>query len=111
MPSLEIVTTLANEWDDAPLELQLLQAALFLSAQELERAMSLADAALLSAPNVFEVRQLAATVHHVAVQATAAGGQRDRHLLLRDAQIQWLDANAEADDARRPVWLSWKLVR
>lgn len=110
MPSIETVTKLANEWDEAPLELQLLQAALLLEAQELERAMTLADNALLAAPNLFEVRQLAATVHHVAVQ-TSSGGERERHVSLRDAQIQWLDANAEADDARRPLWLAWKQVR
>jgi hypothetical protein len=36
---------------------------------------------------------------------------RERHANLRDAQIQGLDATAEADDARRPQWLAWRQVR
>lgn len=111
MPTLETVSALVAEWTEPPVELELLQAALFLEAKEFDRALSISTALLAASPNQFEVRQLAATVHHVAVQMEAAGPQRDRHVALRDAQIQWLDANAPADDSRRPLWLSWKQVR
>lgn len=111
MPSLDAVTALVAEWRDPPIELELVQAALFLEAQQLDRALASAASMLQTAPNQFEVRQLAATVHHVAVQVEQPGPERDRHVAMRDAQIQWLDATAPADDTRRPLWLSWKQVR
>lgn len=111
MPALESVSALVAEWPEPPVELELLQAALFLEAKEFDRALAISTALLAASPNQFEVRQLAATVHHIAVQMAEPGPARDRHVALRDAQIQWLDANAPADDSRRPLWLSWKQVR
>jgi hypothetical protein len=110
-PSLETVHQLAVDWGKAPIELQLLECALLLAQNELQRAIELADAALAMAPNRFEARNFAAAAHHSAVLQSEPGPLRDRHANLRDAQIQWLDANAEADDARRPQWLAWRQVR
>jgi tetratricopeptide (TPR) repeat protein len=110
-PSLETVHQLAVDWGKAPIELQLLECALLLAQNELQRAIELADAALAIAPNRFEARNFAAAAHHSAVLQSEPGPLRERHANLRDAQIQWLDANAEADDARRPQWLAWRQVR
>jgi hypothetical protein len=110
-PATDAVGNLLAEWDEPPVELAVLHAALLLQDGELVRALEKVAAALAVAPGVFEVRNLAATAYHMAVLAAADEGVRARHAALRDAQIDWLDANAASDDARRPQWLSWRQQR
>ena len=110
-PSLEAVRALVADWGQPPIELKMLDCALSLAQNELDRALQLADAALRTAPARFQARNLAATVHHAAVLLSPEGPERKRHAALRDAQIEWLDSRAEAGDSRRSQWLAWKQVR
>lgn len=110
-PSMESVAQLSASWGKAPLELRLLECGMRIAANDLEIALRLADEAVSEAPNRFEARNLAATAHHSAAMQTEAGPVRERHVVIRDAQIDWLDANAEANDSRRPAWLSWRQSR
>ncbi len=110
-PAMEAVADLALSWGQPPLELRLLECGMRIAQNDLVVALRLADEATAEAPNRFEARNLAATAHHSAAMQTAEGPERDRHIKIRDAQIEWLDANAEADDARRPTWLSWRQAR
>lgn len=105
------VESLVAEWAVAPVELRLMQAVLLLSTQAVDRAVAILDPLLAEAPNLLEVRNFAATAHHLAGLVQPAGAERDRHLSLRDEQIRWLDANADSSDARRPTWLSMQQQR
>jgi hypothetical protein len=108
---LEPVTALLAEWPKPPLELRLVHVVLLLQHGALDRAVALADELLAEAPNLVEVRNWAATAHHAAAKGTVPGPAHDRHVALRDEQIGWLDANASADDVRRPQWLAWRQER
>lgn len=110
-PSLEAVSGLSASWGKAPLELRLLECGMRIATNDLEVALRLADEAVAEAPNRFEARNLAATAHHSAAMQAEEGPGRERHVRIRDAQIDWLDANADADDSRRPTWLSWRQAR
>ncbi len=100
------VEALLAEWAEPPIELRLMHAVLLLQNGAVDRATKLIDALLAEAPNLVEVRNFAATAHHMAGLLVSAGPERDRHLSLRDAQIHWLDANADPGDPRRSQWLA-----
>lgn len=105
------VEQLLSEWTEPPVELALMHAVLLLQSGAVDRGTAAIDALLAQAPNLVEVRNFAATAHHMAGLLVAAGPERDRHLTLRDAQVRWLDANADAGDARRPQWLAMLQAR
>lgn len=110
-PAIDAVAELSAAWGKAPLELRLLECGMRIASNDLDVALRLADEAVAEAPNRFEARNLAATAHHSAAMQSQEGPDRDRHIRIRDAQIDWLDANADADDPRRPTWLSWRQAR
>lgn len=111
LPAVEAVTELSGAWANPPLELRLLECGMRIASNDLDVALRLADEAVAEAPNRFEARNLAATAHHSAAMQSQEGPDRERHIRIRDAQIDWLDANADADDSRRPTWLSWRQAR
>lgn len=105
---IEPVASAIAEWPIAPVELRLLRVALRLQAGEVDGGCAEVDELLVQAPNLLDVRNVAATAHHMAGLVQPEGADRDRHLRVRDEQIRWLDANADASDSRRPQWLAMR---
>lgn len=104
--------SLAAEWDAEPVELALLRGVGLLATGASADALRMLDPLLESAPNLVEVRNWVATAHHaVGLSLPADDPGRVRHLAVRDAQLDWLDANAAADDSRRVRWLQLRQLR
>lgn len=111
-PALSAVAELSASWGgQAPLELRLLECGMRIAVNDGAIALRLADEAIAEAPNLFQARNLAATAHHLVAMQTEEGPERDRHVSIRDAQIDWLDAHSALDDSRRSTWLSWRSSR
>jgi hypothetical protein len=104
----EPLKALAAEWPVAPVELQLAIAVLELGHQETERALAVLDELAAAAPNVLEVRNWAATAHHVAASALPPGNEQARHAQIRDGHLGWLDANAPVGEPRRAQWMTMR---
>jgi hypothetical protein len=105
------VEQLIGEWHgEPPAELLLLRATLELQQNDIAKAAEHLSAVLASAPNLVEVRNMAAVAFH-AMFLAADGAERDRYRRRRDEQLTWLDSNAPADDARRVQWLRMQQQR
>ena len=105
------VEQLIGEWrGEPPAELLLLRATLELQQNDIAKAADHLSAVLASAPNLVEVRNMAAVAFH-ALFLAAEGAERDRHRRRRDEQLTWLDSNAPAGDTRRVHWLEMQQQR
>jgi tetratricopeptide (TPR) repeat protein len=105
------VAQLIDEWHgEPPAELLLLRATLELQQNDIARAAEHLSAVLTSAPNLVEVRNMAAVAYH-ALFLAAEGGERDRLRRRRDEQLTWLDGNAAPGDSRRVRWLEMQQQR
>lgn len=111
MPREEI-DALRKEFDEPPAEIDAMLAMVVLQGGDVPGALALVEPALVRAPGVVEVRYAAAVVFHVCVLGSAAGSEpRAAWVVRREAQFDWLVAQAPAEDLRRGKWAAMREVR
>ncbi len=111
MPREEI-DAVRREFDEPPAEIDAMLAMVVLQGGDMPGALALVEPALVRAPGLVEVRYAAAVVFHVCVLSSATGSEpRAGWVVRRDAQFDWLVAQAPVDDLRREKWSTMRAVR
>lgn len=100
------------EFSPPPAELDAMLAVSELAAGNVQAAIAAAEAVLAKAPGVVEVRDAVGKVFHVCVLGSAEGApERVTWVVRRDAQIDWLLAQAAPEDPRRAAWIAMRSQR
>lgn len=106
------IERVAAGFDRPPVELDAMLAIAQMVVGDTKSAAASIEVALSRAPGVVEVRDAAAKVFHVFVIGNAEGSsERAQWAQRRDAQIEWLLAQAAVEDGRRPQWLTMRQQR
>lgn len=105
------IEDVAERFPRPPAELDAMRVMVALEQRDLRGAIDLAEKLLARAPGVFAVRQAAATVFHALVLSSPAGdAARTGYVARRDAQLDWLSAQAPDDEPLRKAWSEWRKV-
>jgi hypothetical protein len=103
---------LARDFPVPPPELSALRGAAALQMGDVLAGVQVAEAALLEAPGVADVRWVAAVAFHSgAVGSTEGSTERRGYAARRDAQLDWLAANDALQGSRAEQVAAMRLVR
>ncbi len=102
----------AAPWDGVPVEIEAMLALVVLQAGDMPKAVRIVEPALQRVSGVMAIRWAGALVFHAcALGSPVDSAARQGWLVRRDAQLDWLSAQAPVDDERRPQWATMREAR